>query len=140
MLCVDVNVLVNAFRQDAKNHEASRDWLDSAQRGDDLVLLLPEVIASAMRILTNARIWVNPSTIDDVLASIDDLYVSSSLVIHEPGPRRWDIFQSLLREHRLQAGDVQDGLLAAAVLELDATFVTSDRDFSRFRELRLVHP
>ena len=140
MLCVDVNVLVDAFRADAPHHVAARDWLDAAQRGDDLVVVLPEVIASAMRILTNPRVWVNPGAIDDVVASIDDLAVAKAVVIHEPGPRRWEIFRELLSEHQLHAGDLQDGLLAAAALELGATFVTSDRGFSRFRGLRVLQP
>ncbi len=46
MLCLDVNVLIDAFRADVPRHVAVHPWLDIARNDHEAVALLPEVALS----------------------------------------------------------------------------------------------
>jgi toxin-antitoxin system PIN domain toxin len=140
MLCVDVNVLVDAFRADAPGHAQARAWLEDARRGTEPVAVLPEVASSFVRIVSNRRIWRLPSSMADALAFIAALRSSPAVRWGHAGPRQWELFEGLVSGHALTGDDVPDAYLAAAALDLGATFVTSDRGFTRFRELAVVAP
>jgi toxin-antitoxin system PIN domain toxin len=140
MLCVDVNVLVDAFRADAPAHAETRAWLDDARRGSEPLALLPEVASAFVRIVSNRRIWRLPSSAADALSFVTALRASPAVHWQHAGPRQWEIFDDLVRELGLTGDDVPDAYLAAAALEAGATFVTSDRGFARFRDLRVVAP
>ena len=51
----------------------------------------------------------------------------------EAGEQCWEILRSLLVEAQVTGPLVMDAFLAALALENGATLVTTDRDFSRFR-------
>lgn len=140
MLCADVNVLVDAFRTDAPGHERTRAWLDEARRGNDPLVLLPEVAASFVRIVSNRRIWRLPSSTSDALAFVAAVRASPAVRWQHAGPRQWEIVDGLVRQLGLTGDDIPDAYLAAAALDVGATFVTSDRAFARFRDLRVMPP
>lgn len=58
----------------------------------------------------------------------------------EPGPRHWELFESLCRRVRARGNLVPDAYLAALAIEHGATWATTDRDYARFPGLRVVHP
>lgn len=140
MLCVDVNVLVDAFRADAPAHEETRAWLDDARRGSEPVVLLPEVASAFVRIVSSRRIWRLPSRATDAQSFVAALRASPAVRWHHAGPRQWETFDGLVGDLGLTGDDVPDAYLAAAALGAGATFVTSDRGFARFRDLKLVTP
>jgi len=140
MLCLDVNVLVDAFRPDAPTHEPVRAWLDAARSGPEPIALLPEVAAAFVRICTNRRIWRVPSPSADALGFVSALAASPAVAWHRPGPRHWGLFVSLVADLSLSGDDVPDAYLAAAAIDLGTTFVTSDRGFTRFRALPMRLP
>jgi predicted nucleic acid-binding protein len=58
----------------------------------------------------------------------------------EAGEPCWEILRSLLVEAQVTGPLVMDGFLAALALENGATLATTDRDFARFPQLKLVDP
>lgn len=140
MLCVDVNVLVDAFRPDAPSHEPVRAWLDAARNDSEPIALLPDVAAAFVRICTNRRIWRIPSPTADTLHFVSALAASPAVAWHRPGPRQWDLFMALVVDLNLSGDDVPDAYLAASALDLGSTLVTSDRGFTRFRALQVRWP
>lgn len=56
------------------------------------------------------------------------------------GPQHWSIFARLCRESGARGDLVADAYLAAPAIEAGCGWVTTDRDFSRFRGLRWRHP
>ena len=138
MLCVDVNVLVSAFRAGSPHHGPAYGWLDAAQRGPEPVIVFAEVVAAATRILTNPQIWPSPSDPEEVLQAIEDLLASPVVSLMEAPPRRWPIFTELVTGQQLRGNDIPDALLAASVLALGAALVTFDRGFTRFAALELA--
>lgn len=140
MYCVDVNVLVDAHRIDQPDHEIVRSWLDEARRGREL-LGIPSIAASGfLRIVTHPRIFREPTPTQVALDFVERLLRSPAATTVTPGDRHLSIFTSFCHDLALKGNDVADAYLAALAVELGATFVTGDRGFRRFHDLRVVQP
>ena len=64
----------------------------------------------------------------------------SSVDILAPGERHWDILQKILADSQIRGPLATDAHLAALAIEHGATLSTCDRDFTRFKGVRLVNP
>lgn len=140
MILIDVNVLVYAHRADAPNHAAFRSWLAAVVAGDEAFGMSDLVLSGFVRIVTHPRIFDPPSELSDALAFCRDLRRQPNCVRVEPGPRHWEIFVRLCREHGAKGNLVADAYLAALALESGSEWITTDRDYARFAPLRWRHP
>lgn len=140
MLCVDVNVLVHAFRPAAPRHRQVRPWLDVALIGREQVAILPLVGSAFIRIVTNRRAFPDPTPLPEAMDFVDALLAAPRALLVPPGPAQWALFTGLVRDLHLTGDDVPDAFIAAAALDLGATLVSSDRGFRRFPGLRVVEP
>lgn len=141
MRCVDVNILVYAFRADARHHDLWRPWLDEARRDAEPLGLLTSVATGFVRVATHPKVFAQPTPVDEALAFVETLKASPSVMSVDPGPRFWTLFEQLCRLHDVRGNRVPDAAIAATVLEQRATLVTTDRGFTRFEGVRLqFHP
>lgn len=140
MLLPDVNVYVNAFRADAADHGRDSSWLASALGGDETVGVSELVLSSFVRIVTNHRIFVQPSRTDAALAFCDAVLAAPAALAVRPSASHWRRFDQLCRSVDARANVVPDAYLAALALENSATLMTSDAGFGRFRGLSAVRP
>ncbi len=136
VLIPDINVLVGAFRAEAKHHTSLRRWLDDVVR-DDVVGLAPAVATGYVRVVTNRRIYADDTTpLEVALAHIESLRSNASVVDVTPGARHGDIFARLCQATGATGNLVADAAHAAVAIEHGATWVTTDTDFVRFPGLR----
>jgi uncharacterized protein len=140
VLCVDVNVLVDGFRSSAPAHPQVRGWLEAAVEGPEQIALLPQVASAFVRIVTNRRIFTEPTPPEEAIAFVDALLTAPRALLVSPGRGRWAIFVGLVRGQHLTGDDVPDAFIASAAIDLGATLVTSDRGFRRFPGLRIIEP
>jgi uncharacterized protein len=56
------------------------------------------------------------------------------------GERHWELFRQLAADIGARGNDIADAFLAAYALENNATWLSADRGFRRFRRLRWRHP
>ena len=129
----DVNVLVAASRSDHPHHDIAREWLEdalaAAGQGSPFTLM-PMVLASMLRLVTSAKIFVQPTPAADALAFLD-------AVIATPGVRlaslkdEWPGLRRLCLDRQLAGNDLPDAWLAAAVLQHAEHLVSFDRDFRK---------
>lgn len=140
MRCVDVNVLVNAHRPEAPDHDAHHRWLEDARRGYEPLGLSDIVLSGFLRVVTHPRVFGDPTPLALALDFVENLRVSPASVPVAPGDRHWEIFIGLCRAADARGNLVPDAFLAALAIENNATLVTSDRGFRRFEPLRLAHP
>jgi len=131
----DVNLWVYAFRSDNPFHEAARRELDPESRGGDAYLFCPQVAASFLRLVTNARIFVHPSRIEEAWAFVDVLETGARAVRADIDPMTYGIFKHVCFVSQAAGNDVPDALLASVAIRHDATLVTADRRFGRFEGL-----
>lgn len=127
----DVNVLVAASRSDHPHHKTARLWLEQALVGANAgrsVALQPMVIASFLRLVTNAKIFVNPTPIAAALEFIDAILGAPGVDRPQLG-EEWTLLSGLCRVHALTANAIPDAWLAAAVVHQGGHLVTFDGDF-----------
>lgn len=140
MVLPDVNVLVYAHREDAPHHADCREWLESVVNGHESYGLSELVLSGFLRVVTHPKVFIRPSPLADALAFADQLRGRPNSVPVAPGRRHWEIFRALCVEAGVKGNLVPDAYLAAMAIEAGCEWVTTDRDFSRFKGLRWRHP
>ena len=140
MILWDVNLWVYAFRLDSPLHNVARAELDGSNRTRDAFLFCPHVAASFLRLVTNARIFVQPSRPEEAWAFIDVLESRQDSVKAEVDPMTYGIFKHLCLISRATGNDVPDALLASIAIRHAATLVTMDRSFERYEGLEFRIP
>lgn len=140
MILCDVNVLVYAYREDAPGHAAYREWLEKVVNGDEAYGCSDLVLAAFLRVVTHPRIFSPPSPLDHALTFASLLRDQPHCVPVAPGPRHWEIFERLCRSATVRGNLVPDAYLAALAIESGCEWVSTDRDYSRFPDLRWRHP
>ena len=93
-----------------------------------------------VRISTNPRIFEQPLLPAEAVATVASWLERPSVSVLEAGERCWEILRHLLVEAQVSGPLVRDAFLAALAFENGAALVTTDRDFTRFRNLELRNP
>ena len=140
MVLPDVNVLVYAHREDSAHHTACRVWLEGVVNGNESYALSELVLSGFVRVVTHPKVFAKPSPLAAALEFAEQLRSQAHCVPVAPGGRHWAIFRSLCLEAGAKGNLVPDAYLAALAIEAGCQWVTSDRDFSRFKGLRWRHP
>jgi toxin-antitoxin system PIN domain toxin len=132
----DVNVLINAFRQDASDHKACRSWLERVVNGDSRFGMAHQVLSGVLRVATHPKVFKRPSPLDEVLRFAEALLSQPNCVVVRPGDAHWVIFTRLCREADVRGNLVPDAWFAALAIEAGCEWVTLDRDYARFPGLK----
>jgi uncharacterized protein len=140
MLCVDVNVLVYAHREDLAEYSDYRPLLERLANGDELLGLVDSVLGGFARVMTNRRIFSEPTSSAEVWEAVNALLVAPAAMQISAGKRHWALFRQLAADITASGNDIADAYLAAHALENNATWLSADRGFARFPRLRWRHP
>jgi hypothetical protein len=140
MYLIDVNVLVYAYREDAPDHRPYRVWLEGCLGSEQAYGLADLVLAGFLRVATHPKVFDPPSPLESALRFVNEIRNQPNCVIVAPGPRHWEIFTRLCRAGNAKGNLVADAYLAALAIESGSEWITTDRDYSRFPELRWRHP
>jgi len=140
MMLMDVNVLVYAHREDVKDHHAYRDWLEAVINSNIAYGYSELVLSGFMRVVTHPRIFENPSSTEAAIAFAQQIRMGEHAICLAPGRNHWDLFVQCVQTISAQGNDIPDAYHAALAMEWDCTWVTTDKGFSRFKNLRTRHP
>ena len=140
MILPDVNVLIYAFRRDTVDHPRYRRWLLEVSEAEENFAISELVLSGLIRIVTNRRAFRRPSSLDEALAFATVLLDRLNCVVVSPRERHWGIFARLCRESGARGALVPDAYFAALAIESGCEWITTDRDFARFKGLRWRHP
>jgi len=136
----DVNVLVYAFNEDARDHDRYAAWLTEALAAPEPYAISELVLSAVVRIVTNPRILERPAPLERALEFAEAVIAAPNCVRLAPGPRHWSIFTTLCRTAGARGGAVTDAYFAALAIETGSEWITADRGFARFPGLRWRHP
>jgi len=140
VILADVNVLVYAHRQDLPQHRRFSDWLKEEIESGRGYALCDASLTGFLRIVTNGRIFENPTPLDVALQVVEELRRQPGAIHLNPGPRHWPLFTDLCSAVGARGNDVPDAYLAALAIESGSELVTVDRGFGRFPGLRWSCP
>jgi toxin-antitoxin system PIN domain toxin len=140
MVLPDVNVLVYAHREDSKDHAAYRQWFEQTVNGDDPYGVSDLVLSGFLRVVTHPKVFKRPTPLANALTFVEQVRNQANSVHVRPGERHWEIFERLCRACEARGSLVPDAFFAALAIESGCEWITTDRDYSRFKGLRWRHP
>ena len=135
MIVADVNTLIYAFRPETAFHALARDAL-TAYRDRGVLIVLSDVAASFLRIITDKRLSVEPDTPSAGFEFVEALTLDGRL-LREPRGSRWHVFRDVTDRVDARGPLIPDALLAATCSDFGAAILTADRDFLRFPGLHV---
>ena len=138
MLLPDVNIYLYARRRESPRHVEYHEWLERALEGPEAVGVSELVLSSFLRIVTNHRVYREPTPPEAALEFCQAVLAAPAAVPVRPGGRHWQLFTGLCRTVRARGNLVPDAYLAALAIEHGATFLTLDAGFARFPGLRVA--
>ena len=140
MKLVDANVLLYAVNKQDPNHRAARAWLEMALSGVETIGFTWQVLLAFLRISTSPQRFSAPLSVGGATHYVQDWLQQEPATVVEPTPRHLDLLTGLLDDSGTAGNLVSDAHLAALALEHAATLASFDRDFLRFRGIRLEVP
>ena len=141
MIAVGTNILVYAHRPDCRLHEVSRDLVGKLAAGPHLWAIPQHCLIEFSGVVTNPRIWSQPTTNELCVLQVEAWRASPSLTVLEEGSDFWSAFADVLQLSNVRGGGVHDARIAACCrLHGVSELLTCDRDFSRFPFLRCRNP
>lgn len=132
MLMPDVNILVYAHREDEARHAGWAGWLTRVASGPEPMALSVLVAVGFVQIVTNPRIYEDPTPLGVALAFIEHLAAHPRCRLALPGPSHLDEVARLCRATGAAGKHVADAQHAALAIAEGCTWVTCDSDFARF--------
>jgi toxin-antitoxin system PIN domain toxin len=141
MLMPDVNILVYAHREEEKCHEAYAKWLKTLIDGAEPFALSVLVAVGFVRIVTNRRIYQDPTPLPVALAFIEQMNTHPRCRTAIPSETHLGETVRLCRVTSATGKLVADAQHAALAISEGCTWVTRDGDFARFEQhgLRWQH-
>jgi len=140
MILPDANLLLYAYYPRAAHHEASRSWLEGILSGPEMVRFSWQTLWAFLRISTNTKVFEQPLSISEAANAVSSWLERDNAGVIEPGERHWEILRDLLEHAQCSGALVTDAALAAIAIEHGGTLHTTDRDFSRFKDLTWINP
>jgi hypothetical protein len=140
VILTDVNVLLYAHRVDAPDHAAYFEWLQRSLAADEPFGIAEIVLSGFLRIATHPRVFNPPTPLPAALQFVADIRDGDNSILIAPGERHWSIFVDLLERAGARGNLVPDAYLAALAIESGCEWISTDRDFARFKGLRWRHP
>ncbi len=134
---LDNNILINAFRSDTEHHTLAKSWLEGALNSRRALRLFPSVEAGFLRIVTHPKVFNPPSSMEEASGFLRVLCETQNVEIVPWTPACRQHWLTLCAEFSLSGNDCNDALLAAVALEKTLRFVTFDKGFRRFPNLKL---
>lgn len=140
MIVVDLNVLIYAHNQGAPQHTRALAWAKTAFAGNEPIRIPSTVILGFLRITTRPGILSTPFTVDEATRIVEHWLRWPAVAPIEAGPNHWRILTELLHATNTRGDKIMDAHIAALAIENDATVATTDRDFARFPNVRVLNP
>ena len=140
MRLFDVNIFVYAHREDTDHHRQVRRYVETVVGRPEPVGYSPLALSGFIRVVTHPRVFTTPTDLDTALEFCRSFVELPGLVPVVPREAHWPIFSHLLLASRARGNLVPDAWFAALAIENDCTWVTTDRDYSRFSGLRVEYP
>lgn len=140
MIVVDANLLIYAYSERSSLHREAKRWLERAFSGPEAVGLPWSSIHAFLRIITRPPLLDLPLSMEQAAKAVHQWLEQPTVAIINPRERYWTILQKLMIHSQIRGDLVMDAHLAALTIENAGTLHTTDKDFTRFEDLRVVNP
>jgi toxin-antitoxin system PIN domain toxin len=140
MILCDMNVLIDAFREESARFSEYNVWLNDLLNNDEPYAVSDQVLSGFIRIVTNPSAYKMPTPLSEALTFVDLYRHQPHARVIQPSSNHWNIFTQLCQKTEAIGGHITDAYFAALAIDSGCEWVTSDRDYSRYPGLRWRHP
>jgi uncharacterized protein len=137
---LDANILLYAYDSASPHHIVCHSWLEAAFNAEEIVGLPWQSVLAFVRIGTNARAVRQPLSGPQACEIVNSWFERPNVAVVGAGARFWALFQAQVLDAQASGPLVTDAALACLAMEQGATLCSTDRDFRRFRGIRLFDP
>jgi uncharacterized protein len=137
---LDANILLYAYDSGSPHHAVCRSWLEAVFNSEEIVALPWQTLLAFIRICTNPRAMKRPLQNKEACDIVSSWLDQVNVRVIGAGEGFWKLLKDQIIEAQVTGPLVTDAALAALALEHGATLCSVDRDFRRFRGLRLIDP
>lgn len=140
MRAIDTNILVYSEITSSVHHQAARSLITQLAEGSEPWAIPWPCIYEFLRVVTHPRVFSPPVPIPVALHDLDQILMSSTLILLSETERHADIVKTLLKDTGVAGNLIHDAHIAALCIEHGISeLITGDRDFRRF-PVRVLHP
>jgi uncharacterized protein len=140
VILLDANILLYTHNAKSSHHLESKKWMERAMERQEEVGLAWITILAFLRIATNPAVYSAPLSVKEATEIMAEYLSRSHVFTVQPTSEHWEILSSLVRETQSNRHLVSDAHLAALAIEHNAAICTNDRDFQRFKGIKIVDP
>lgn len=132
MKLFDMNILINAQREENAGQAHYHRWLTSVLEGEESFLYCERILSSFIRIVTHPGIYKTPTPLLTATEFAQEIRRQPHGIGIMPGARHWAIFTHLCRRTRASGNLIPDAYFAALAIEAQAEWITADKDYAAF--------
>ncbi|MBV8205441.1 MAG: PIN domain-containing protein [Acidobacteria bacterium] len=141
MKALDTNILVYAEMKNAPQHTRALEVLQGLAQGPAAWAIPWPCIYEMLRVITHPRAFRVPIAPETALQDVKAILASPSLILLSETPLHVEILEQVVLQAGAKGNLMHDAHIVALCLEHGATeLITADRDFARFRGLRITNP
>ena len=140
MTLVDANLLLYAYDSESPCHTAARRWLAAEMSSGRPLRFALITLLAFVRIASDHRIFNHPLSPSEACSLVESWLQQPNVQLLQPGTRTWQLLGRICVKGQARGAMVMDAHLAALAMEHGACIATTDRDFSRFPDLKILNP
>ena len=141
MQAVDTNVLVFAEVRSSSHHTTARRLIEELAEGAVPWALPWPCVYEFLRVVTHPRVYHPPVPTNVAVWDLRRILESPSVVLLHETARHSELMAQVLSDSGASGNLVHDAHIATLCLEHGVSeLITGDRDFARFKPLRIRNP
>ncbi len=141
MQAIDTNVLIYAEITSSQHHRQARQVLTQLAEGAVPWALPWPCIYEFLRVVTHPRVFHPPVPLEIALTDLKAITESPSILLLSETDRHSELMTSIVKESGVTGNLIHDAHIAALCVEHGVTeLISADRDFLRFKSLKIVNP
>jgi toxin-antitoxin system PIN domain toxin len=139
---VDVNILIYAFNHDSELHIKAASFIEHIAKSNETWAMPWPTVHAFLRITTHPGILLKPLTSDNAWDAIDQIISLPQLYfISEDHEEFRNYYEHLIRSMHFRGNAIPDAHIAALLhIHGVSVFYTNDRDFLKFKGLKISNP
>ena len=138
MILLDANILLYSYNREVAEHHCCSEWLKSVLDQEELLGIPWHCLMAFLKLSTVPRGPFRALSLAEAMEIIDGWIEHPQVVIPEPGRRFRRILQEVGLDSQTRGLGWSDTYLAALAIEQGASLATFDRDFRKFKNLKLI--
>lgn len=140
MVLFDINIFVYCHREDSPHYKQIRQYAETIFNDIQPFGYSPLVLSGFLRIVTHPKIFTPPSSTLIAIQFIEEIISLPNAIKIIPGQLHWQLFTDLCQKIRAKGNLIPDAYFAALAIESGCTWISTDRDYTRFPGLDWLDP